>query len=78
MIHSIVFRARRSKATTQREPKIARCIGVGFDRQPGHLFAEEITGPSPRRREGHPLAAIIIAGQLTQFLQLGDRPLRLE
>ncbi len=64
------------RVAAQRPPAVAGLVHLGLERQALELRCEPLLGPGPRRRPGDALGAVLVAGELAQLAQLGDRPAR--
>ena len=56
----------------QRPPLVARLVELVLERQAVELAPQPLARRRPGVRPGDPLRAVLVAGQLTQLLQLGD------
>jgi sugar lactone lactonase YvrE len=60
------------------EPEVSCGIEVGFDGEFGHFAFQPIARGLPDWGEGDALGSIVVAGEGAEFLQVRDRPFRVE
>ena len=69
---------RTRRRAAQREPLVAGLVDLLLHGQAGELAAQPLPRALPRLGPGHPLRAVLVAGQLLQLAELGDRTSRIQ
>ena len=62
----------------EREPLVARLVDLLDRARALHLLSQELAGLLPRVGPGDPLRAVLVAGQLAQLVEVGDRACRVQ
>jgi hypothetical protein len=63
---------RTVRRAAEREPLVSRLVCLLFDTQRLELAGEPFTSPYPRVRPGDALRAFLVAGELSELVQLID------
>jgi hypothetical protein len=77
-VHVAADQERAVGLAGERRPGVPGGIVVDLDRERLELRAEPGPCPDPGVGEGHALGAVLVAGEFSQFLQLGDGALGVE